>query len=123
MGRSAVDQYSDEQERDDPGKASSLSEKSGDVQHSEVHRTALRKLDTRVLPVVIVMLFLSSLDRNNIGNARIAGLQATLGLSNSQVNYLSVRLYMMLTSVLQYSMALTVNSMFVSISSLLLETS
>ncbi|RPD53169.1 MFS general substrate transporter [Lentinus tigrinus ALCF2SS1-7] len=42
------------------------------------------KLDLLVLPVVTMMYFLSSLDRSNIGNARIAGLQKELHMSDYQ---------------------------------------
>ncbi|KAI0739201.1 MFS general substrate transporter [Daedaleopsis nitida] len=43
-----------------------------------------RKMDLYVLPVVTIMYFLSSLDRSNIGNARIAGLQQKLHMSDTQ---------------------------------------
>ncbi|TFK91208.1 MFS general substrate transporter [Polyporus arcularius HHB13444] len=42
------------------------------------------KLDLLVLPVVTMMYFLSSLDRSNIGNARIAGLQKELHMTDYQ---------------------------------------
>ncbi|KAJ2993567.1 hypothetical protein NUW54_g7700 [Trametes sanguinea] len=42
------------------------------------------KLDFVVLPVVTMVYFLSSLDRSNIGNARIAGLQKQLHMSDDQ---------------------------------------
>jgi hypothetical protein len=41
----------------------------------------LRKLDIAILPLVSVMYLLSFLDRSNIGNARLAGLEADLGMS------------------------------------------
>jgi sugar phosphate permease len=37
-----------------------------------------------VLPIVCILYVLSYLDRGNIGNAKTAGLQADLGLGNSQ---------------------------------------
>ncbi|EIW55358.1 MFS general substrate transporter [Trametes versicolor FP-101664 SS1] len=43
-----------------------------------------RKMDWVVLPVVTMIYFLSSLDRSNIGNARIAGLQKELHMSDYQ---------------------------------------
>ncbi|KAF8068065.1 major facilitator superfamily domain-containing protein [Lyophyllum atratum] len=49
------------------------------------------KIDMWVLPVVAMFYFLSFLDRTNLGNARIAGLQKDLKMTNNQ-----------------YSMALTV---------------
>ncbi|CDO76936.1 hypothetical protein BN946_scf185006.g18 [Trametes cinnabarina] len=45
---------------------------------------AWTKLDLTVLPVVTMIYFLSSLDRSNIGNARIAGLQKQLKMSDDQ---------------------------------------
>ncbi|KAI9066852.1 MFS general substrate transporter [Trametes sanguinea] len=42
------------------------------------------KLDFVVLPVVTMVYFLSSLDRSNVGNARIAGLQKQLHMSDDQ---------------------------------------
>lgn len=41
----------------------------------------LRKLDLAILPLVSVMYLLSFLDRSNIGNARLAGLEADLGMT------------------------------------------
>ncbi|KAJ4481244.1 major facilitator superfamily domain-containing protein [Lentinula aciculospora] len=43
-----------------------------------------RKFDYRVLPVMSMFFLLSFLDRTNIGNARVAGLQTDLGMSNKQ---------------------------------------
>ncbi|PPQ78836.1 hypothetical protein CVT26_011847 [Gymnopilus dilepis] len=42
------------------------------------------KLDFYVLPILVMMLFLAFLDRNNIGNARVAGLQKDLRISNRE---------------------------------------
>lgn len=42
------------------------------------------KLDLAVLPVVTMIFFLSFLDRGNIANARVAGLQSQLGMTNEQ---------------------------------------
>jgi len=44
-----------------------------------------KKFDVRVLPIVVVLYVLSYLDRGNIGNARVAGVQKDLGLSQAQV--------------------------------------
>lgn len=57
----------------------------------ELERTAWRKLDIYILPIATMFYLMSFLDRSNIGNARVAGLQKDLGMSNTQ-----------------YSMALTV---------------
>ncbi|PBK63053.1 MFS general substrate transporter, partial [Armillaria solidipes] len=42
------------------------------------------KLDLFLLPVIAMFYFLSFLDRTNIGNARIAGLQRDLQMTNKQ---------------------------------------
>ncbi|KAJ3888944.1 major facilitator superfamily domain-containing protein [Lentinula edodes] len=43
-----------------------------------------RKLDYHVLPIMSMFYLLSFLDRTNVGNARVAGLQTDLGMSNKQ---------------------------------------
>ncbi|KAF9025133.1 MFS general substrate transporter [Hymenopellis radicata] len=47
-------------------------------------RKAVRKLDYAVLPIMTMFYLLSFLDRANIGNARVAGLQKDLGLTDHQ---------------------------------------
>ncbi|KAF8062397.1 major facilitator superfamily domain-containing protein [Lyophyllum atratum] len=49
-----------------------------------LEKTILAKMDIRLLPVLTLMFLLSVLDRSNIGNARLAGLQKDLNLSNKQ---------------------------------------
>jgi sugar phosphate permease len=51
---------------------------------SDDEKRAVRKLDYTILPVMTMFYFLSFLDRSNIGNARVAGLQAGLGLTDHQ---------------------------------------
>jgi sugar phosphate permease len=46
----------------------------------------LRKMDIRLIPMLAVLYLLSFLDRGNIGNAKIQGLQTDLGLTGSQYN-------------------------------------
>ncbi|KAK6371436.1 hypothetical protein LTS17_008686 [Exophiala oligosperma] len=46
----------------------------------------LRKLDRNLLPVVTVLYLLSYLDRANIGNARLAGLEKDLGMKGLDYN-------------------------------------
>ncbi|KAF7186673.1 putative transporter [Pseudocercospora fuligena] len=45
---------------------------------------AFRKFDIYVLPVSVVFLVLSSLDRNNLGNARVFGFDEEIGLKGGQ---------------------------------------
>ncbi|KAM5543433.1 hypothetical protein V8D89_002684 [Ganoderma adspersum] len=49
-------------------------------------KKVLWKLDLRLLPVACTLYFLCSLDRTNIGNAKIAGLVADLHLTGVQFN-------------------------------------
>ncbi|KAI2635930.1 major facilitator superfamily domain-containing protein [Xylaria nigripes] len=46
----------------------------------------LKKMDMRLIPVLAALYLLCFLDRGNIGNAKIEGLQEDLGLSNDQYN-------------------------------------
>ncbi|KAI0087632.1 MFS general substrate transporter [Irpex rosettiformis] len=57
----------------------------GSKQDDAVHLArAWRKMDYTVLPIVTIIFFLCFLDKGNIGNARIAGLQKDLHMSNYQ---------------------------------------
>jgi MFS family permease len=47
-------------------------------------RTVWRKLDIWILPLCTAFFLLSAVDRTNIANARVAGLQTSLGISNYQ---------------------------------------
>ncbi|KIY50207.1 MFS general substrate transporter [Fistulina hepatica ATCC 64428] len=49
-----------------------------------LEKTVWRKMDTWVLPVAAVFYLLSFLDRTNLGNARIAGLQTDLKMTDYQ---------------------------------------
>ncbi|KAF5327673.1 hypothetical protein D9619_005010 [Psilocybe cf. subviscida] len=51
---------------------------------SAMAKRVWRKLDLYLLPVVTMFYFLSFLDRSNISNARVAGLQKDLKMSNHQ---------------------------------------
>lgn len=44
----------------------------------------LRRIDRRLLPMLILMYILNYLDRNNIAAARLAGLQSDLNLTSTQ---------------------------------------
>jgi hypothetical protein len=47
-------------------------------------RRLTRKIDIRLLPMIILMYILNYLDRNNIAAARLQGLQADLNMSDTQ---------------------------------------
>lgn len=50
----------------------------------KAEKALVRKIDWRLLPIVIVMYILNYLDRNNIASARLAGLEEDLDLVRNQ---------------------------------------
>ncbi|TVY45874.1 putative transporter [Lachnellula occidentalis] len=50
-----------------------------DAQRKEIDRKLVRKLDLKLIPWLCLLYLMSFLDRTNIGNAKIAGLQKQLG--------------------------------------------
>ncbi|MBE7181624.1 MAG: MFS transporter, partial [Terriglobus roseus] len=54
----------------------------------------LRKLDRRLVLFLALLYLLSFLDRSNIGNARIAGLEESLSLSSGQFDWLLTAFYL-----------------------------
>ncbi|CAI6341679.1 unnamed protein product [Periconia digitata] len=66
----------------------------------------LRKLDIKLIPWLSFLYLISFLDRTNIGNAKVDGLQEDLGLSDSQYNatltifFVSYALFEPLTNIL-----------------------
>lgn len=50
-----------------------------------------RKVDTRLLPMIILMYIMNYLDRNNIAAVRLAGLQTELNLSSVQYQVSSLQ--------------------------------
>lgn len=57
----------------------------GDLTPEEAHR-ALRKCDYRLVPLLGVLYLVAFIDRSNIGNARIAGMEEDLNLQGMQYN-------------------------------------
>ncbi|KAI9368611.1 major facilitator superfamily domain-containing protein [Aspergillus egyptiacus] len=55
-------------------------------ERAKIDRALLWKLDWRLVPWLSLLYLISFLDRTNIGNAKIAGLQEDLNMSNSQYN-------------------------------------
>lgn len=49
-------------------------------------RKLLRKVDWRVLPILSFLYLLAFIDRSNLGNARVAGLEDDLALTGTQYN-------------------------------------
>ncbi|KAF2850267.1 MFS general substrate transporter [Plenodomus tracheiphilus IPT5] len=50
-------------------------------------KAILRKMDLRLIPMLALLYLLSFLDRGNIGNAKIEGLQEDLNMSGAQYNW------------------------------------
>ncbi|RDW77925.1 hypothetical protein BP5796_05777 [Coleophoma crateriformis] len=59
----------------------------------EMERRVIRKFDTRVVPLVMGLYLLSYLDRSNIGNAKIAGMEKRLDLSSGDYQWLLTIFY------------------------------
>ncbi|CAG8660469.1 2864_t:CDS:10 [Funneliformis caledonium] len=53
----------------------------------EFEKSLLRKMDLRIIPFLTFLYLLSFLDRVNIGNAKLAHLEESLGLVNDQYNW------------------------------------
>ena len=51
---------------------------------AELERKLVRRIDLRLMPMIVLMYIMNYLDRNNIASARVAGLQKDLGLSDTQ---------------------------------------
>ena len=64
-----------------------------DVTHPEALQTevarVVRKLDWHILPLCFVLYTFSVLDRSNLGNARLAGLEEDLDLTGSKYQWLA----------------------------------
>ncbi|CAH0054954.1 unnamed protein product [Clonostachys solani] len=70
--------------------AANVSEKYGETMERFAHldeKKILRKLDLRIIPMLTLLYLLSYLDRGNIGNAKIEGLDVDLGLTPDQYNW------------------------------------
>lgn len=52
-----------------------------------------RKLDWNLMPLIFVLYSLSVLDRSNLGNARIAGMQRDIDLSGRRYDWLATVFY------------------------------
>lgn len=59
----------------------------------EEEAAVIRKLDFRLLPLVFVLYSLSVLDRSNLGNAKLAGLENAINLTGERYNWLGTLFY------------------------------
>jgi len=53
---------------------------------AEAEKKLVRKLDRRLMPCLFAMIVLNYLDRNALANARVQGIEQSLGLTGSQFN-------------------------------------
>ena len=68
----------------------------------------MRKIDWRLLPVLALFYLLSYMDRTNMGNARLQGLEKDLGLSPQQYNWYSWFISLSMTCLLMRDRSLTI---------------
>ncbi|KAJ6124466.1 hypothetical protein N7471_011783 [Penicillium samsonianum] len=54
------------------------------LDEEQIEKTLIRKIDLHILPIVVLLYLFSFLDRVNIGNARLYGLEEDLGLVGNQ---------------------------------------
>lgn len=59
----------------------------------EEEQAVLRKLDYRLLPLLFVLYSLSVLDRSNLGNAKLAGMEDDIDLKNGKYEWLGTVFY------------------------------
>ena len=60
----------------------------------------IRKLDWHLMPLIFVLYSLSVLDRSNLGNARISGMEDDIDLSGNRYDWLGTAFYISCKSVL-----------------------
>ncbi|KAI8624144.1 MFS general substrate transporter [Xylariaceae sp. FL1651] len=65
----------------------------GDTPSLEEEKSVIRKLDWRLMPMIFIIYSLSVLDRSNLGNAHVAGLDESIGLSGDQYATLGTFFY------------------------------
>lgn len=65
----------------------------GDPPSLEEEKSVIRKLDWRLMPMIFAIYSLSVLDRSNLGNAHVAGLDESIGLVGDQYSTLGTFFY------------------------------
>jgi hypothetical protein len=63
------------------------------LEYAAVEKRLVRKLDTHVVPLVTALYLLAFLDRSNIGNAKIAGMEEDLNLYGDRYDWLLTIFY------------------------------
>ena len=61
--------------------------------HPEIEKRVIRKMDFHVVPLVTALYVLAFLDRSNIGNAKIAGMETELHLEGNRYQWLLTIFY------------------------------
>ncbi|CAN8105066.1 unnamed protein product [Discula destructiva] len=74
-----------------------------------LERRCMRKFDLLVMPQIVLILILGYLDRSNIGNARVMGLEADTGLTGTQFNNIA-SLFFVTYSVFETPWALAIKA-------------
>ena len=72
------------QDRDISSTASDDNDADAAATDKATTRRLLLKLDSRILPIFILLVLCSFLDRTNVGNAKLYHLEADLGMTNKQ---------------------------------------
>ena len=78
--------YADEVKRVESASIKDLADGEAFVIDPKAERALVWKFDLRVLPVLAVMYLFNSLDKSNLGNAKTAGLEESLGLLSNDYN-------------------------------------
>jgi hypothetical protein len=76
-------------------------------QYSKKEENAvIRKLDWHLMPLIFVLYSLSVLDRSNLGNARISGMEDDIDLSGNRYDWLGTAFYISCESLPHHSFTL-----------------
>jgi len=65
-------------------RASKMSAEKDTADLTRLERKTVTKLDLLLVPSMSILYLLAFLDRTNVGNARVAGLQSELGITDHQ---------------------------------------
>ncbi|KAL2863120.1 putative MFS transporter [Aspergillus lucknowensis] len=79
-----MDSLKPQADMSDDTKGHPLNEMGDFEENQKLTRRILFKLDTRILPILAILFLCSFLDRTNVGNAKILGLEDDLNITNHQ---------------------------------------
>lgn len=66
------------------------SKKDGYVPGTEEEKRLVRKIDLHLMPILWVMYILNYIDRTNVGNAEVAGMDKDLNLNDSKFSWILI---------------------------------